>query len=74
MNNRKNTEKMASMICPEIHYRKISSGIMITGCYGWDGMVVLPDEIEDKPVTAWRLIHLPVTGRMKAKRYGTIRK
>lgn len=52
MNNRKNTEKTASMICPEIHYRKISSGIMITGCYGWDGMVVLPDEIEDKPVTA----------------------
>lgn len=38
--------------CPEIHYRKIKDGLMITSCYGSDGRVFLPDEIEGIPVTA----------------------
>ena len=44
--------KQEELICPEIHYRTIGNGIMITGCYGTDGQVILPDEIEGKPVTA----------------------
>lgn len=38
-------------ICPEIHYRKTEKGIVITGCYGTDGQVVLPDEIDGMTVT-----------------------
>ena len=45
-------EKSEQLICPEIRYRTIGESIMITGCYGVDGQVVLPDEIEGKPVTA----------------------
>lgn len=41
-----------TMICPEIHYRKIDSGVMITACFGNDGNIILPDEIDDLPVTA----------------------
>lgn len=39
-------------IYPEIHYRKLESGIMITACYGDDGIFFLPDEIEGIPVTS----------------------
>lgn len=45
-------KKPEQLICPEIHYRTIGEQIMITGCYGTDGQVVLPDEIEGKPVIA----------------------
>jgi len=48
------SEKMVStgsgQICPEIHYRKTEKGIVITGCYGTDGQVVLPDEIDGMTV------------------------
>ncbi len=44
-------EKNKGQICPEIHYQKTEYGIMITGCYGSDGQVVLPDEIEGTAVT-----------------------
>ncbi|MGN1167984.1 MAG: leucine-rich repeat protein [Lachnospiraceae bacterium] len=39
-------------VCPEIHYRKLCDGIMITSCYGDNGSVFLPDEIEGVPVIA----------------------
>ena len=39
-------EKDQGQICPEIHYQKTEKGILITGCYGMDGGVALPDEIE----------------------------
>ena len=45
-------KKQEEQICPEVHYKIIPSGIMITGCYGTDGQVILPDEIEGGPVTA----------------------
>lgn len=38
-------------ICPEIHYRKTEKGIMITSCYGNNGNVILPDEIDGTLVT-----------------------
>lgn len=44
-------EKDARQICPEIHYRDTGAGIKITGCYGADGRVVLPDKIGGVPVT-----------------------
>ena len=40
------------MICPELHYRKTDKGIMITACFGYDGEVFLPDEIDGVPITA----------------------
>jgi len=33
-------------LCPEIHYRKSEKGLVLTGCYGVDGKIVLPDEID----------------------------
>ena len=44
-------DKDAGQICPEIHYRNAGEGIEITGCYGADGRVVLPDEIGGIKVT-----------------------
>lgn len=40
----------SGQICPEIHYRKTEKGIVITGCYGTDGQVVLPDEVDGMTV------------------------
>lgn len=37
---------------PEIHYQKEAGGIRITACYGEDGCVYLPEQIEGLPVTA----------------------
>lgn len=37
-------------LCPEIHYQKTEKGIFLTGCYGVDGTVILPDEIEGIPI------------------------
>lgn len=37
-------------LCPEIHYRKSLKGIILTGCYGVDGQIVLPDEINGAPI------------------------
>lgn len=34
----------------EIHYRKSRKGLILTGCYGVDGQIVLPDEIEGEPI------------------------
>lgn len=51
MSSRQDTQKTENMICPEIHYLETPRGIMITGCYGHDGMIVLPDEMEGKAVT-----------------------
>lgn len=39
------------MLCPEVHYRRTEKGICITGCYGTDGDLVLPDKISGEPVT-----------------------
>ena len=39
-------EKERRQICPEIHYRKAKDGVVITGCYGTEGKVILPDEID----------------------------
>lgn len=51
MSSRKNTQKTENMICPRIHYMETTGGIIITGCYGRDGIVVLPDELDGKTVT-----------------------
>ena len=40
------------MICPEIHYKKNESEVTVTSCYGVDGAIWLPDEIDGLPVTA----------------------
>ena len=37
-------------LCPEIRYRKTEKGLMLTGCYGVDGKIILPDEIEGIPI------------------------
>lgn len=38
-------------LCPEIRYRKEKEGLIITACYGMDGQIILPDEIEGIPIT-----------------------
>ena len=43
-------EKERRQICPEIHYRKAKDGVVITGCYGTEGKVILPDEIDGMEV------------------------
>ncbi len=43
-------KKCEGQICPEVHYRKTEKGIVITGCYGTDGQIVLPDEIDGMAV------------------------
>lgn len=37
-------------LCPEIHYRQSEKGLILTGCYGMDGQIILPDEIEGIPI------------------------
>ena len=37
-------------LCPEIHYRKSEDGLILTGCYGVDGQIILPDEIDGIPI------------------------
>ena len=44
-------KKEKRQICPKIHYKKTEQGIEITGCYGPQGQLILPDEIEGIPVT-----------------------
>ena len=39
-------------VCPQIRYRKAENGLVITACYGNDGHIVLPDEIDGQPVVA----------------------
>lgn len=41
---------MKKNICPEIHYRKLPNGLILTGCYGVEGKIVLPDEIKGMPI------------------------
>lgn len=41
---------MGRNLCPEIHYRKSENGLILTGCYGVDGRIDLPDEIEGTPI------------------------
>ncbi|BDF05235.1 leucine-rich repeat protein [[Clostridium] hylemonae] len=40
----------AEQICPEIHYKKDRDRVTITGCYGIDGNLYIPDEIEGHAV------------------------
>ena len=40
----------AKNICPEIHYLKSENGLILTGCYGVDGQVILPDDIDGNPI------------------------
>lgn len=51
MNSREDIQKTGKMICPSIRYMETTKGIIITGCYGQDGIVVLPDEVDGKKVT-----------------------
>lgn len=44
-------KKEPDQMCPEVHYQRTPGGILVTGCYGTDGDLVLPDEIEGLPVT-----------------------
>ena len=44
-------KKETGQICPKIHYKKTDQGVEITGCYGTQGELILPDEIEGIPVT-----------------------
>lgn len=44
-------EKAEELLCPEVHYRRTGKGIFITGCYGTDGELVLPDTIREESVT-----------------------
>lgn len=37
---------------PEIHYRKGTDGWILTSCYGYDGVIRIPDEIDGIPITA----------------------
>ena len=39
-------------VCPKIRYQKAENGLVITACYGNDGHIVLPDEIDGQPVVA----------------------
>ena len=41
---------IAKNLCPEIHYRKSNNGLILTGCYGVDGQIILPDEIDGIPI------------------------
>lgn len=41
---------MIENLCPEIHYQKTEKGLILTGCYGVDGKIVLPDKIEGIPI------------------------
>ncbi len=38
-------------ICPEIHYRNSKDGLILTGCFGSDGNLMLPDSIGGVPFT-----------------------
>lgn len=38
--------------CPRIHYQVTGQGLVLTACYGVDGRICLPDEIEGRPFTA----------------------
>ncbi len=40
---------MTENICPEIRYVCADDGLTLTGCYGSDGDIVLPDEIGGRP-------------------------
>ncbi len=42
----------AEDLCPELHYRKAAGGVMLTACYGVDGRIFLPDEIEGEPIVS----------------------
>lgn len=41
---------MMENLCPEIRYRKSEKGLILTGCYGVDGKIILPDEIDGIPI------------------------
>ncbi len=47
-------KKECGQFCREIHYKRKEEGIEITGCFGEDGQIVLPDEIEGLPVISWK--------------------
>ena len=34
----------------EIHYQKSEKGLILTACYGVEGTILLPDEIEGIPI------------------------
>lgn len=38
--------------CPRIRYQETRQGLVLTACYGADGRICLPDEIEGRAVTA----------------------
>lgn len=41
---------MGGQQCPEIHYKKDRGRVVLTGCYGIDGKLYIPDEIEGQTV------------------------
>ncbi len=46
------SHRNAEDLCPELHYRKTVGGVMLTACYGVDGRIFLPDEIEGEPIVS----------------------
>ncbi len=42
---------MQENVCPEIHYKVGQDGLILLGCYGSVGELVLPDEIDGQPIT-----------------------
>ena len=43
---------MSEQQCPEIHYKKEDGRVVVTGCYGIDGKLYIPDEIEGQMIEA----------------------
>ena len=52
INEQVKNKKQDNMITTEIGYKMTAKGMMITGYYGADSCVILPDEIEGEAVTA----------------------
>lgn len=41
---------MNKQLCPEIHYRREGEKLILTGCYGIDGNIYIPDELDGQPI------------------------
>ena len=54
-------------LCPELHYRRLPEGLLLTGCYGQDGEIYLPDEIGGIPIVGIASMPFPRT-KQKAQR------
>lgn len=41
---------MNKELCPEIHYRREGKKLILTGCYGIDGSIYIPDELDGQSI------------------------